>query len=69
MIGSLYAAHLSRVADVWVLTRRLEHARALEARGLTVSGRADFTGTVHATDDPAQLPTVDVAIVATASPS
>jgi 2-dehydropantoate 2-reductase len=65
VIGSLYAAHLSRVADVWVLTRRLEHARALEASGLTVSGRADFTGAVHATDDPAQLPTVDVAIVAT----
>ena len=33
VIGSLYAAHLSRVADVWVLTRRPEHARALEARG------------------------------------
>jgi 2-dehydropantoate 2-reductase len=65
VIGSLYAAHLSRVADVWVLTRRAEHARALEARGLTVSGRAAFTGTVHATDDPAQLPEVDVAIVAT----
>jgi len=65
VIGSLYAAHLSRVTDVWVLTRRLEHARALEASGLTVSGRADFTGTLHATDDPAQLPAVDVAIVAT----
>jgi 2-dehydropantoate 2-reductase len=65
VIGSLYAAHLSRVADVWVLTRRAEHARALEAEGLEVSGRASFTGTVHATDDPAQLPDVDVAIVAT----
>jgi 2-dehydropantoate 2-reductase len=65
VIGSLYAAHLSRVADVWVLTRRPEHARALAARGLTVSGRADFTGAVHATDDPAALPELDVAIVAT----
>jgi 2-dehydropantoate 2-reductase len=65
VIGSLYAAHLSRVADVWVLTRRREHARALAADGLTVTGRADFTGAVHATDDPAELPPVDVAIVAT----
>jgi 2-dehydropantoate 2-reductase len=65
VIGSLYAAHLSRVAEVWVLTRRAEHAHALEADGLEVSGRASFTGRVHATDDPAQLPDVDVAIVAT----
>src|SRR5215210_1254938 len=65
VIGSLYAAHLSRVADVWVLTRRPEHARALERDGLQVTGRAEFTGTVHATSDPVQLPDFDVAIVAT----
>ena len=65
VIGSLYAAHLSRVAEVWVLTRRPEHARALEEHGLRVSGRADFRGTVHATDDPASLPGFDIGIVAT----
>src|SRR5687768_7946058 len=65
VIGSLYAAHLSRVAEVWVLTRRPEHARALEEQGLTVSGRADFRGQVHATDDPDAIPGFDVAIVAT----
>ena len=65
VIGSLYAAHLSRVADVWVLTRRDEHARALEARGLRVSGRAEFNGAVHATADPDAVPAFDVAIVAT----
>ncbi len=65
VIGSLYAAHLSRVADVWVLTRRPEHARALEAEGLQVTGRAEFTGAIRATDDPAELPEIDVAIVAT----
>ena len=65
VIGSLYAAHLSRVTDVWVLTRRDEHARALEERGLRVSGRAEFSGAVHATADPAAVPEFDVAIVAT----
>ena len=65
VIGSLFAAHLSRVAEVWVLTRRPEHARALEAEGLEVTGRAEFTGRIHATDDPAELPEFDVAIVAT----
>jgi 2-dehydropantoate 2-reductase len=65
VIGSLYAAHLSRVAEVWVLTRRREHARALAEKGLTVSGRADFHGNVRATDDPAALPGFDVGIVAT----
>ena len=44
VIGSLYAAHLSRVAEVWVLTRRPEHARALEERGARVSGKHEFTG-------------------------
>ena len=29
-IGSLYAAHLARVAEVWAFVRREEHARALE---------------------------------------
>jgi 2-dehydropantoate 2-reductase len=65
VIGSLYAAHLSRVAEVWVLTRRPEHARALESEGLEVTGRASFTGRVRATDDPSELPEPDVAIVAT----
>ncbi len=55
-IGSLLAAHLSRVADVTVLARREEHARALEADGLHVSGRADFTARLHATVDPSSLP-------------
>jgi 2-dehydropantoate 2-reductase len=62
-IGSLLAAHLARVADVSVLTRREEHARALEADGLRVSGRADFTAQVHASSDPATL-AADLVIVA-----
>ena len=65
VIGSLYAAHLSRVVETWVLTRRPEHARALEQDGIEVTGRSRFTGRVRATADPAELPDVDVAIVAT----
>ena len=68
VIGSLFAAHLSRVSEVWVLTRRPEHAHALEEQGLRVSGRSDFHGAVHATDDPADVPAFDVGIVATKGP-
>ena len=62
-IGSLLAAHLARVADVSVLTRRDEHARALNEQGLRVSGRADFTASVSASADPADLD-ADLVIVA-----
>jgi 2-dehydropantoate 2-reductase len=63
-IGSLFAGHLARVAEVSVLTRREEQARALEEQGLRISGRADFTARVAATADPAALPDADLAIVA-----
>jgi 2-dehydropantoate 2-reductase len=54
-IGSLLAAHLARVTDVSVLTRREDHAAALNERGLRVSGRAEFTAAVTAATDPASL--------------
>jgi 2-dehydropantoate 2-reductase len=63
-IGSLYAAHLARVADVAVLTRREEHARALNERGLRVTGRADFTADVHASADATELGAADLVVVA-----
>jgi 2-dehydropantoate 2-reductase len=65
VIGSLFAAHLSRVAEVWVLTRRTEHAEALERDGLRVTGRATFTARVHATADPESLPDASLTIIAT----
>jgi 2-dehydropantoate 2-reductase len=65
VIGSLYAAHLAAVGEVWVLTRRAEHARALEEEGLRVSGKHDFTASLRATADPAELPELDLAILAT----
>ena len=63
-IGSLLAAHLSRVVEVWVLTRRAEHAAALEERGLHISGKSRIVGRVRATDDPRELPPFDLGIVA-----
>jgi 2-dehydropantoate 2-reductase len=64
-IGSLYAAHLASVADVVVLTRRSEHARALRERGLRVSGRHVLVAGLDATHDPADLSDADLCIVAT----
>jgi 2-dehydropantoate 2-reductase len=53
------------VCDVTVLTRRAEHAEALNEEGLRVSGRHDFTARVTAAADPGALPDPDVVIVAT----
>jgi 2-dehydropantoate 2-reductase len=65
VIGSLFAGHLARVAEVSVLCRREEHAAALNEHGLRVSGRNDFVSPVRAATDPAELPEPDLAIVAT----
>ena len=65
VIGSLFAGHLSRVCEVSVLTRRREHADALNEHGLRVSGKTEHQATVVATDDPDALPLFEVAIVAT----
>ena len=65
VIGSLYAAHLARLAEVWVLTRRPEHAAALEAHGLRVSGKSDFTAELRATADESELPDADLVILST----
>jgi 2-dehydropantoate 2-reductase len=64
VIGSLFAAFLARVAEVSVLTRREEHARALEEEGLRVTGRAEFTSRVTASTDPDALPDPELVIVA-----
>ena len=65
VIGCLYAGHLARTLEVSVLTRREEHARALVADGLRISGKSDFTVAVHATSDPAELPDFDLGILST----
>lgn len=68
-IGSLFAAHLARVAPVAVLTRREEQARSLRERGLRVSGRSDFTVQVLASSTPEELPEFGLCIVATKATS
>jgi 2-dehydropantoate 2-reductase len=64
VIGSLFAAYLARVTDVTALTRREEHARALNEKGLRVSGRGDFTSSVTASTRPGELPEPELVIVA-----
>jgi 2-dehydropantoate 2-reductase len=62
VIGSLFAGHLGRVAEVSVLCRREEHAAALNEHGLRVSGRSDFVTSLRAA---AELPEPELVIVAT----
>ena len=64
-IGSLYAAHLARVSEVWALVRREEHAQALNREGLRVSGAHDFHVTLKATTRPDELPDCELGIIAT----
>jgi 2-dehydropantoate 2-reductase len=65
VIGSLYAGHLALVCEVSVLTRRREHADALNREGLRVSGKSERRATVTASADPDELPEFDVGIVST----
>jgi 2-dehydropantoate 2-reductase len=64
-IGSLYAAHLARVAEVWAFVRRDEHARVLNREGLKVSGAHNFHVSLKATTRAGELPDCDLGIVAT----
>ena len=67
-IGSLYAAHLVRVAEVWAFVRRPEHAQALRERGLRVSGKRDFSVRLQAASDAKDLPaSFELGIVCTKS--
>ncbi|HEY4346777.1 MAG TPA: 2-dehydropantoate 2-reductase [Gaiellaceae bacterium] len=63
VIGSLFAGHLAQVAEVSVLVRRDEHARALNASGLEVTGRSDLRSKVTASTDASTLPEPDLVLV------
>jgi 2-dehydropantoate 2-reductase len=65
-IGSLYAAHLARVAEVWAFVRREDQARAIRQHGLRVSGKHNFVVTLNATTRAGELPrALDLGLVAT----
>jgi 2-dehydropantoate 2-reductase len=65
VIGSLFAGHLARVAEVSCLVRREEHVRALNEEGLHVSGRNDFVASVTAATDASALPDPELVVVCT----
>ncbi len=64
-IGSLYAAHLARVVEVWAFVRREDHARVLSRDGLHVSGKHEFHVSLQATTRPNELPDCELGVVAT----
>jgi 2-dehydropantoate 2-reductase len=63
-IGGLLAAHLARVCEVWVLTRRPEQAERLNTEGLRISGKSELLASVHAVDATSELPPFDLGIFA-----
>jgi 2-dehydropantoate 2-reductase len=65
VIGSLFAGHLARVAEVSCLVRREEHAAALNEHGLRVSGRHEFVAPVSAATDPSGVAEPELVVVCT----
>ena len=65
VIGSLFAGHLAQVCEVSVLTRRREHADALDRDGLRISGKSDLRARVTASADADELEDFEVGIIAT----
>jgi 2-dehydropantoate 2-reductase len=68
-VGSIFAAHLARKgeAEVYAYDVSKEHVEAIRKKGLRLSGAADFTAPVHATNNVKEIPTCDFGIVATKS--
>lgn len=69
-LGSVFAAHLARLADVEVYAYdvSLGHVRAIQERGLQISGAVDFTVKLRATSNLNEIPACDFGILATKSP-
>jgi 2-dehydropantoate 2-reductase len=64
-IGSLFAGHLGTVVPTKVLVRRPEHAAALNAQGLRVSGKSTLHAQVQAATRAGDLGAADLVILAT----
>jgi 2-dehydropantoate 2-reductase len=65
VIGSLFAGHLGRSNEIWILTRREQQAHVLRTEGLRISGKSNFVTKVMATSDPKNLPSFDLAVICT----
>ena len=65
VIGSLFAGHLAQVAEVSVLTRRREHADALNRRGAAGQRAQRPARDRDRVGDPDEIPPFDLGIVAT----
>jgi 2-dehydropantoate 2-reductase len=65
-IGSLYAAHLGRLDDVevWAYDLNQAHVEAINKNGLRLTGLSDFSASVNARTDVADIPACDFGIVA-----
>jgi 2-dehydropantoate 2-reductase len=68
-LGSVIGAHLARLDDVEVHAYDVsrEHVRAIQQRGLQISGASEFTVALHATSDAKEIPVCDFGIFATKS--
>ena len=68
-IGSLFAAHLSRVdgVEVWAYDVSTAVVDAITANGLRIDGADGFTAAVNARTSAADIPACDFGIVATKS--
>jgi len=68
-IGSLFGAHLAKLPDVEVHAYDVskEHTKAINERGLRISGAAEFTAKLHATSDAKEIPPCEFGIIATKS--
>src|SRR5260370_27932666 len=68
-IGGIFAAHLARAgeAEVFAYDVWKEHTRAIAARGVRISGAAEFTARFRAASDVREIPPCDFGIVATKS--
>ena len=68
-VGGIFGAHLARLEGVEMFAYDVsaDHVRAINERGLRLSGAADFTVRIQASTNPAELPPCDYGIVATKS--
>jgi 2-dehydropantoate 2-reductase len=66
-VGSLFAAHLAGVAEVWAYDLKRDHVDAINEGGLRISGVSDLVANVRATADAGEIPPCEYGIVATKS--